>query len=119
MPVQTHKRPELRPRVMKLLDTLVPAVRDGGEVPLAELVEAVAGDKVKPDVRAKLVARGAAVFAKNGASTKFRNDGPALKIPLKRFDLKIPSRISGEARLCDGGAELRFHGSETLSAAKL
>ncbi len=116
--MQTHKRPDLRAPVMKLLDSLVPAVRDGGEVPLAALVEAVAGDKVKPDVREKLAARGSVVFEKEGDRVAFVNEGPALKIPLKRFDLKVPARISGEARLCDGGAALDFHGSETLYAAK-
>jgi hypothetical protein len=118
MPVQTHKRPDLREPVVKLLESLVPAVRDGGEVPLAALVEAVAGDKLKPDVRAKLVARGAAVFEKKGAGMSFLNEGPALKIALKKFNLTIPPRISGEAHLCEGGAELRFRNSETLRAEK-
>jgi len=118
MPVQTHKRPDLRAPVVKLLESLVPAVRDGGEVALASLVEAVAGDKLKPEVRSKLEARGTAVFEKKGDAMRFVNEGPPLKIPLKRFNLEIPPRISGEASLLDGGAKLAFAGAETLRAQK-
>jgi hypothetical protein len=117
--MQTHRRPDLRAPVQKLLEQLVPAVRDGGEVPLTALVEAVAGDKLLPEVRARLDKRGAAVFSRKDGAIRFANEGPAAKIPLKRFDLKIPPRISGEARLVEGGAELRFHSAETLSASKL
>jgi len=118
MPVQTHQRPDLRAPVVKLLAALLPAIRDGGRVPLVTLVEAVAGDHLKPDVRKKLEARGAATFAPSKSSATFTNEGPALKIPLKRFDLKLPPRISGTATLVEGGARLDFHGPETLSAAK-
>ncbi|MRG91647.1 hypothetical protein [Polyangium spumosum] len=118
MPVMTHRRPELRAPVVKLLETLVPAVRDGGEVPLLAIVESVAGDRLKNEVRKHLEARGNAVFQREGEKTTFENQGPALKIPLKRFDLKIAPRVAGEARLVEGGAELRFRGAETLSASK-
>jgi hypothetical protein len=119
MAMQTHRRPELRAPIVKLLEKLVPAVTEGGEVPLTALVEAVAGDKLLPDVRAKLGMRGAVVFLRKDGAIRFMNEGPAAKIPLKRFDLKIPPRISGAARLVEGGAELRFHATETLSASKL
>ncbi|MDI1447709.1 hypothetical protein [Polyangium sp. 6x1] len=118
MPVQSHRRPELRASVVKLLETLVPAVRDGGEVPLLSIVESVAGDRLKPEVRKHLESRGNAVFRREGPAMAFLNEGPALRIPLKRFDLRVAARLSGEARLVDGGAELRFRGAETLSASK-
>ncbi|UQA58877.1 hypothetical protein [Polyangium aurulentum] len=117
--MQTHRRPDLRAPVVKLLEKLIPAVNEGGNVPLTALVEAVAGDKLLPEVRTKLDLRGAAVFSSKDGAIRFMNEGPAVKIPLKRFDLKIPPRISGQARLVEGGAELRFHASETLSASKL
>jgi len=118
MPIQSHRRPDLRAPVVKLLETLVPAVRDGGEVPLVSIVESVAGDRLKPEVRKQLEARGNAVFHRKGDATTFQNDGPALRIPLKRFNLEIAPRIAGNARLVEGGAELRFRGAETLRASK-
>jgi hypothetical protein len=118
MPVQTHKRPELREAIQKLLTQLVPAVRDGGEVPITALVEAVAGDRLSGDVRRQLDSRKAAAFRKQGDQASFSNDGPELKIELTKFDIKIPRRLSGTASLRDDGAVLRFAGRETLSAAK-
>ncbi|MDC0746927.1 hypothetical protein [Polyangium mundeleinium] len=118
MPVQSHRRPELRASVVKLLETLVPAVRDGGEVPLLSIVQSVAGDRLKPEVQKHLEARGNAVFRREGTTMTFSNEGPALRIPLKRFDLRIAARVTGEARLVEGGATLRFRGAETLSASK-
>jgi hypothetical protein len=119
MTAQTHKRPDLREPIQKLLTQLVPAVRDGGEVPLTSLVEAVAGDRLSDDVRRKLDARGSAVFARRGDQCTFENVGPDLKIELKKFDIKIPKRLAGRAQLVDDGASLRFEGRDTLSAAKL
>src|SRR5262249_49110734 len=101
------------------LTQLVPAVRDGGEVPLTALVEAVAGDRLQDDVRRKLDSRGSAQFRKQAAGTNFENVGPELKIELTRFDIKIPKRLAGRAVLVDDGASLRFEGRDTLSAAKL
>ncbi|MDI1434759.1 hypothetical protein QHF89_34985 [Polyangium sorediatum] len=101
-----------------MLETLVPAVRDGGEVPLLSIVQSVAGDRLKPEVQKHLEARGNAVFRREGETMTFSNEGPALRIPLKRFDLRIAARVTGEARLVEGGATLRFRGAETLSASK-
>jgi hypothetical protein len=118
MPVQTHKRPELREAIQKLLSQLVPAVRDGGEVPVTALVEAVAGDRLRDDVRRQLDSRKTAVFRKQGERASFENVGPELKIELSKFDIKIPKRLAGTAELTGDGATLRFAGRDTLSAAK-
>jgi hypothetical protein len=118
MPLQTHRRPELRAPIMKLLDTLVPAVRDGGAVPLTELVEAVAGDRLKPEVRAQLDARGAATFARQGERVLFHNEGPPVHIPLRRIEISIPARLAGAAHLIEGGAELGFEDPHTLHVGR-
>src|SRR4051794_15511794 len=119
MPVQTHKRPELRDSIKKLLDELVPAIRAGGTVPLTALVEAVVADKLDPGVRKKLESRKSISFKLEGGHAAFENEGPDAKIALKKFDIKIPKRLAGHARLVDGGAVLRFERDETLSAMKL
>jgi hypothetical protein len=121
MPVQTHSRPELKAPVQFLLSEIVPAVKSGGQVPLVDLVEAVAGDRLSDKVRKQIQERGSASFrvAEGGEGSYFENEGPAIKIALKRFDIKIPRRVSGYSRLVDDGVVLRFEGSETLSATKL
>ena len=119
MAVQTHKRPELREPILRLLEQLLPVVQGGGEVPLVALVEAVAGDKLSDKVRSLLAGRGGARFTVQGAEARFANEGPDVKIELKKFNIKIPPRLSGTARIADGGAVLRFAGRETLSATKL
>ncbi len=119
MAVQTHRRPELREPVRKLLEQLLPVVRAGGDVPLVALVEAVAADRLTDKVRHLLESRGGARFRVDGTHAAFSNEGPDLKIELKKFDLKIPARLSGTARAEGEGAILRFEKRETLSAAKL
>ena len=88
-------------------------------LPLVALVEAVAGDKLKDAVRAELVARGPARFLAKGDATTFANEGPEIKIPLAKFDIKIPKRISGSGRVAGEGVSLRFADKETLAAKKL
>ena len=118
MAIQTHKRPDLREPIAKLCKQLVPAVSSGGEVPLTALVEAVAGDRLDAEIRRKLDSRKDAVFKLETNNTSFINEGPEIKIELKRFNIKIPRRLSGHARLVDDGAILRFSGSHTLHATK-
>jgi hypothetical protein len=118
MAIQTHKRPDLREPIANLCKQLVPAVTSGGQVPLTALVEAVAGDRLDADVRRKLDSRKAAVFELDGQHTAFFNEGPEVKIELKKFNIKIPKRLAGHARLVDDGAILRFSGDSTLHATK-
>jgi hypothetical protein len=118
MAIQTHKRPDLREPIQKLCAQLVPAVKEGGEVPLTALVEAVAGDRLDAEVRRKLDSRKAAVFRMDGGQTRFLNEGPEVKIELAKFDIKIPKRLAGHARLVGDGASLRFERGDTLYAAK-
>jgi len=119
MPVQTHKRPDLRDPIRKLIAELVPAIRTGGSIPLTALVEAVVADRLDPAVRKKLESRKDVGFRLDEGQTLFGNEGPEAKIELKRFNIKIPRRLAGRARLVDDGAILRFEGAETLSATKL
>jgi hypothetical protein len=121
MPVQTHSRPELKEPVKLLLSEVIPAVKSGGQVPLADLVEAVAGDRLTDKMRKQIEARGSVAFraASSGEGSLFENEGPPIKIELKKFNIKIPRRVAGRARLVDDGVMLRFDGSDTLSAAKL
>jgi hypothetical protein len=119
MPITNHHRPELRSSIEKLLGVLVPAVEGGGDVPLTSIVEAVVGDKLTAEVRAKLDSRGAVAFTVTDGVTSFRNDGPATKVPLKHFSIKIAPRLVGWARRVEDGAILRFDGAHTLFAAKL
>lgn len=118
MPVQTHHRPDLKAPIAKLLERLAPAVKDGGEVPLTALVEAVVGDRLDDAVRRQLDARRAAIFRAESGQASFENEGPELKIELKNFDIKIPKRIAGYARPTGDGAVLKFEKRETLSATK-
>ena len=119
MSITQHRMPQLREPVAKLLGTLVPAVSGGGAVPLVGLVEAIVGDKLTDDVRAKLERRGQVTFALGDGTSTFSNEGPDLTIELKRFDIVLPRRISGHARLVEDGAILRFFARETLAARKL
>ena len=118
MAVQTHKRPDLQPAVAKLLETATIAIRDGGQVPLAQVVAAAAGSALKPAALRKLEQRGVVLFEPEGETTRFLNIGPRMSVRLERFSLTIPTRISGRARLHDGGIELDFDAAETLSATK-
>jgi hypothetical protein len=120
--MRTHKRPELREAIRALLAVLVPAIRDGGAVPLTDLVGAVAGAKLTAEVRARLDQRGLARFSPDpqSADTSFFNEGPETRIRLKSFDIKIPKVISGRALLEGAGsANLRFDRSATPIASKL
>jgi hypothetical protein len=118
--MQTHKRPDLREPIRALLDTLIPAVRDGGAVPLTDLVVAVAGAKLTGGVRVQLDARGAATFARNGSTSHFFNEGPETRIKLKSFDIKIPAKLAGAATIDEaGGAKLVFEPKRSLHATKL
>ena len=121
MACQTHSRPELKAPVQLLLSEVVPAVKSGGQVPLVDLVEAVAGDRLNDKVRKQIQARGNATFhvVSTGEGSLFENEGPPVKIAMKRFDIKIPRRVAGNSRLVDDGVVLRFEGHETLSATKL
>jgi hypothetical protein len=120
--MQTSQRPDLREPIRSLLLTLLPAAENGGAVALTALVTAVAGAKLTDDVRAQLDTRGDATFTRDGATgkTRFVNVGPETRIRLKRFDIKIPQRIAGEAIVDgSGGATLSLDRSATLSAVKL
>jgi hypothetical protein len=118
MAIQTHRRPDLREAICNLCTQLVPAVRDGGAVPLTTLVEAVAGAALAPEVRRKLDSRRDAVFARADGHTRFHNEGPEVRIALRKFDIQVPRRIAGHAHLAGDGAVLRFERGETLSAVK-
>jgi hypothetical protein len=118
MPIQTYKRPDLQPAIEKLIASCVPAIRSGGKLPLASVVEAAAGGKLKPDALQQLEARGELIFDAHGATTSFLNVGPQMTIRLRAFNLVVPARISGHAALVSGGVELRFHPTETFKASK-
>ncbi len=118
MAVQRHKRPDLQPAVAKLLETTTVAIRDGGQVLLAQVVVAAAGSALKPAALRKLEQRGVVLFEPEGETTRFLNIGPRMSVRLERFGLIIPTRISGRARLGSGGIELDFDPAETLSATK-
>lgn len=115
----TSKRPDLRAPIVAMLDQLLVAVRTCGEVPLTSLVEAVVGDKLTQAVRERIARRGDVRFEAGDAAPRFSNEGPAMRIELKRFALVLPERLSGSARLTDDGVTLMFDRQATLSAAKL
>lgn len=116
----TSRRPDLRAPIVAMLDPLVAAVRASGEVSLTTLVEAVVGDKLTQVVRERLEQREAVRFEQDGDATRFSNEGPALRIQLKRFDLLLPARLAGSARIVDGdGVALVFERGRTLVATKL
>lgn len=116
----TQKRPDLRASIVDLLAKLLPAVREGGAVPLTALVAAVVGAKLTPPVRERLDLRKDARFERDGDRARFANEGPESRIELKRFDIKLPRRLSGEASVRGtDGVELAFDRRETLAATKL
>ncbi len=119
--MQTQRRPDLKEPIARLVADLTPVVASGGEAPLLALVEAVAGGKLTDKVKRQLEARGGAVFqvSTTGGAVTFVNDGAELTIELKSFDIKIPKRLRGQARLIDAGVRLEFDRKETLKAAKL
>jgi hypothetical protein len=119
MPVQTHKRPDLQPAIKNLIASCVPAIRSGGKLPLASVVEAAAGGKLTASALQQLEARGELIFEPDEVATSsFLNVGPQMTIRLKSFNLVVPTRISGLAVLVPGGVELRFHPTETFKASK-
>lgn len=118
MAVQTYRRPDLRPAVMKLLETAAHAIEDGGTLSLAQVVSAATGGTIKQTTLQRLEERGVVIFERDGDAAKFSNDAAVMSVDLGRFSLKIPARISGRAKLIEGGAELGFHPSETLAASK-
>ncbi len=118
MPTQTHKRPGLRPAVESLIASSIPALRRGGRLSLARVVEAAAGGALKAAVIEALEGRGEIVFEQRVAGIYFANTGPQMKIALRRFDLVVPPRISGRAVEVPGGVEFRFDPKETIRATK-
>jgi hypothetical protein len=124
MPTQKHKRPGLRPAVEALLASCFPLLRRGGRLPLARVVETATGGLLKPAVIQALEGRGDLVFEPRADGAYFSNSGPHMKIALRRFDLIVPTRISGRAfgvlgvPGLPGGIEFRFESSETLRASK-
>lgn len=116
--IENH-RPDLREPVLLLLERMVPIARDGGALPLVELVAAVSGDRLRPGVRPKVEARGDAIFVASEGKASFSNRGPETTIELKRFDLRIPAELLGRARLVGDGVELTFTPRSTLVAKKL
>lgn len=118
MPTQTLRRPGLRPAVKSLIAVCIPALRDGGRLPLARVVEAAAGGVLKASVIQALEGRGEIVFERRGSVAFFENSGPQMKIPLRRFDLVVPPRISGQAVEVPGGVEFQFDAKETFRATK-
>jgi hypothetical protein len=119
--VQSQRRPDLKEPITRLVADLSPVVATGGAAPLLSLVEAVAGGKLTDKVRRQLEARGGAVFtvSPGGGPASFVNEGAELTIELKSFDIKLPKRLRGQARLIEGGVRLEFDRKETLRAAKL
>jgi hypothetical protein len=107
--IKTHHRPDLKPAILALIAKVVPAVRDGGQVPLAALVAAVVGNRLTAEARAKLDARGDMIFKHKDGVAHFTNEGPETKIELARFNVKIARKVSGDARLVGDGASLRFN----------
>lgn len=118
MPTQTHKRPSLRPAVESLIASCVPVLKGGGTLPLARVVEAAAGGLLKPSVVQTLEGRGDLVFERRGGTVRFANEGRRAQIAFRRFDLVIPTRISGHAFEISGGVEFRFDPKETFRASK-
>lgn len=118
MPTQTHKRPGLRPAVESLIASCEPVVREGGRLALARVVEAAAGGALKPKVLQALEGRGDLVFEQRAGAAFFMNEGPHMTIPLRKFDIVVPPRISGHATLLQNGVEFRFGPTETFKATK-
>ena len=118
MPTKTHKRPGLRPAVESLLASCTPLLRHGGRLTLARVVEAATGGALKPAVIEALEGRGELVFEPRAGGAYFSNAGQQMKIPLRRFDLVVPARISGLAVATAGGVEFRFEPAETFKASK-
>lgn len=118
MPTQTHKRPGLRPAVDSLIASCVPVLRNGGQLALARVVEAATGGVLKPNVIEALETRGQLVFEHRSEGVYFVNEGPRMQITLRRFDLLIPPRISGQAIAIAGGVEFCFDPTETFRASK-
>ena len=118
MPTQTQKRPGLRPAVESLIATCIPALRNGGRMSLARVVEAATGGALKPAVIQALEDRGEIVFEQRNGGAFFANSGRQMKIALRRFDLVVPTRISGQAVEVAGGVEFRFDPKETFRASK-
>ncbi len=118
MPTKTHKRPGLRPAVESLLASCMPLLRNGGRLPLARMVAAATGGALKPTVLDALDVRGELVFEPRAEGAFFSNSGQQLKIALRRFDLVVPTRISGVAMASAGGVEFRFEPTETFKASK-
>lgn len=118
MPTQTQKRPGLRPAVESLIASCIPALRDGGRLPLARVVEAATGGALEPAVIKALEDRGEIEFERRGAGVFFVNTGAPMKIALRRFELVVPKRISGQAVEVPGGVEFRFDPKETFRASK-
>lgn len=118
--MQTHKRPDLREPIRTLLGKLIGVVRAGGDIPLTELVTAVAGSKLAADVRVRLDARGDVSFVhRPTGEAHFSNEGPETRIELKRFAIKIPRRLRGDASIAGERVDLRFDRAGTLTASKL
>jgi hypothetical protein len=116
----TSKRPDLRAPIVAMLGQLLGAVRTSSEIPLTTLVEVVVGDRLSQGVRERIDQRGKVQFQDDGQASRFANDGPELRIELKRFDLLLPTRLSGSARLVGGdGVSLAFDRHATPTAAKL
>jgi len=118
MPTQTLQRPGFRPAVESLIAACIPALREGGRLSLARVVEAATGGALKPSVIQTLEGRGDIVFERRGAEAFFTNSGPQQRIALRRFDLVVPPRISGQVVEVPGGVEFRFDSKETFRAAK-
>lgn len=118
MPTQTQKRPGLRPAVESLIASCVPVLKSGGTLPLARVVEAATGGLLKPTVIQTLEDRGDLLFVRRGGLIHFANEGRRAQIALRRFDLVIPSRISGQAHELPRGVEFRFDPKETFRASK-
>ena len=119
---EARKKAALRQAVYELLDRTIPVIRDGGDIPLRSVAEAIAGEKLGSNVRRALDARGRLTFspAKAGKAT-FENTGEARDLALKSIKLKIPKRLSGWADVLDGdqGVVLHFDKHHTLSACKM
>jgi hypothetical protein len=118
MPLQTIKRPGLRPAVESLIASCIPALRDGGRLSLARVVEAATGGAIKAAVISSLESRGDIVFERRATGVFFTNSGAQMKIALRRFDLVVPRRLSGQAVEVAGGVEFRFDSKETFRATK-
>lgn len=94
-------------------------MRDGGEISLLSLAEALAGERLGAQLRRTLQLRNRVTFRPGRGGARFENDGAEAELRLKSFTLKVPAHLRGRAEpLEDGGVVLRFERGRALAACK-